>query len=92
LKRVSIGDESNQACYMVQGNESLELSSDSHLNDCARTSNDDNAMDAHVLNEELSMFCENLLLKYKALKNKNFDLKKENEMLFSKLNLVLKES
>ena len=35
IERESIGDESNQACYMVQGIDSLEVTSDSHLNDCA---------------------------------------------------------
>ena len=39
-------------------------------------------MDAHALNEELSMFCENMLSKYKALKSKSFDLKDENKNLF----------
>ena len=48
-------------------------------------------MDAHALNEELSMFCENLLSKYKALQNKKFKLNEENENLFSKLNMVLQE-
>ena len=37
------------------------------------------------------MFCENLLSKYKALKSKSFELKKENKILFSKHNLVLQE-
>ena len=75
---------------MVQGIDSLEVTSDTHLDNCASSLNNDNAMDAHVLNEELSMFCENLLSKYKILKSKSFDLKKENE-LFSKLDLILKE-
>jgi len=48
-------------------------------------------MDAPTLNEELFEFCDNLLSKYKVLNNKSFDLKKENEMMFSKLDLVLKE-
>jgi len=43
------------------------------------------------LNEELSLFCENLLLKYKALKSKSFELKEENKNLFSKLNMILQE-
>ena len=37
------------------------------------------------------MFWENLLLKYKALKNKSSKLKEENENLFSKLNMILQE-
>ena len=76
-----IVDESVQACYIVQENDSLEVTSNSHLDDCASSSNDhhDNT-DAHALNEELFEFYENLLSKYKVLKNKSFDLKKENEM------------
>ena len=57
---------------MVKGNDSLEVTSDTHLDDCANSSNDHDSMDAHALNEELSIFCENLLLKYKALKKKSF--------------------
>ena len=92
VEREPIVDESDQACHMVQENDSLEVNSDSHLDDCASTSNDEHdSRVEHVLNEKLSMFYENLLSKCKALKNKSFDLKKENEILFSKLDLVLKE-
>ena len=73
---------------MVQGNDSLEVNSDTQLDDCASFSND-HAMDAHVINEELSLFCENLLSKYKALKSKSSDLKRENKNLFFKPDLVL---
>ena len=90
-EREPIVDESEQVCYMVQGNDSLEINSDTYLDNCTSSSNDDNAMDADTLNEELSIFCENLLSKYKILKSKSFDLKKENELLFSKLNVVLKK-
>ena len=75
---------------MVQKNDSLEVISDT-LDDSASSSCNDNAMDAHALNEKLSMFCENLLSKYKALKSKSFELKEENKKLFSKLNMVLQE-
>jgi len=75
-----------------QGNDSPEVTSDTHLDDCASTSNDhDSSMDAHALNEELSLFCEDLLSKFKLLKKKSFKLKKKNEILFSKLDLVLEE-
>ena len=47
-------------------------------------------MDAHALNEELSIVCENLLSKYKFLK-KNLELKEENKNLFSKVEIVLQE-
>jgi len=60
LEKESIGDESKQTCYMVQGNDSLEVTSDTHLDDCASSSNDHDSIDAHALNEELYMFCENL--------------------------------
>ena len=66
------------------------MTSESHLDDCASSSNDHDSMDAHALNEELSKFCEKLLSKYKALKKKIFELK-ENKNLFSKLDLVLQE-
>jgi len=82
-----IVDKSDQACYMVQEIDSLEVTSDTNLDDFATSFNNDNVMDAHALNEELFMFCENLLSKYKVLKSKSYDLKKKNE-LFSKLDLV----
>ena len=85
-------DESDEAFYMVQGNESLEVHSDTHLDNSASSSNDDHdSMDAHALNEELSLFCENFLNKCKLLKKKNFELKEENKILFSKLNMILQE-
>ena len=42
---------------MVQGNDSLEVNSDTQLDDCASSSGDD-IMDADALNEELSVVCE----------------------------------
>ena len=58
-------DDSNETCYMVQGIDSLEVHSDTHIDDSASSSNDDHdSMDAHALNEKLSLFCENLLNKY----------------------------
>ena len=82
VEKESSGDESDETCFMVQGNDSLEVNSDTHLNDSASPSCDDNAMDAHALNEELSMFCENLLSKYKALKKKRFELEIQNSIMF----------
>ena len=58
LEREAIVDEPNEACYMVQGIDSLEVTSDTHLDDCA-SSSEDNIMDAHALNEELSVVCKN---------------------------------
>ena len=85
----SSGDESDQACYMVQGNDSLEVNSDTYLNDCASSSYSDDYVDADALNEELSLVCENLLEKYQLLKKKTFKLNKENKDLSSKLDLIL---
>jgi len=48
-------------------------------------------LDAHALNEELFMFCETFLLKYKLLKSKSFELKEENKNMFSKLNVACKK-
>ena len=80
----SSGDESDQACYMVQGNDSLEVLSKIHLDDSSSSSGDDN-MDADVFDEELSIACENLLEKYQVLKKKSFKLNKENKNLFQNL-------
>ena len=85
----SIG-ESEQQCYMVQGNDSLKVNSKTQLDDdCASSSNE--YIDANALNEELSIVCEKLLEKYNLLKKKSFELKDENKNLCSKLNLVLQE-
>jgi len=74
VEREPIVDKSDQMCYMVQGNDSLEVISESHIDNCASSSDDhDSSMDTHALNEELSIFCENLLSKYKVLKSKSFD-------------------
>jgi len=77
---------------MVQGNDSPEVHSETQLDDCASSSNDDHDnMDAYALNEELSMVCENLLEKYQLLKKKCFALKEENKNLSSKLDVILQE-
>ena len=89
VEKESSEDESEQACYMVQGNDSLEVHSETQLDDSANSSGDDH-IDADALNEELSIVCENLLEKYKLLKKKSFKLKEKNKDLFSKLNMVCK--
>ena len=83
--------ESESQCYMVQENDSLEVHSETQLDsdDCASSSND--YVDAHALNEELSIVCEKLLEKYNLLKKKTCALNKEKENLSSKLNMVLQE-
>ena len=70
--------EFEQQCYMVQGNDSLEIYSESQLDDSASSSGDDH-IDADALNEELFIVCEKLLEKYKVLKKKSFGLNKENK-------------
>ena len=69
VEKESSGDESDQHCYMVQGNNSLEIYSDTLL-DVSTSSFCNECMDAHASNEELSIVCEKLLSKYKVLKKK----------------------
>ena len=49
LEKEPMVDESEQMCYMVQGNDSLEVISDFYLDDCASSSNDHDSIDARVL-------------------------------------------
>ena len=66
-----------QSCFMVQENDSLEVHSETQLDDCASPINDDHDnMDAYALNEELSTVCEKLLEKYQVLKKKSFKTKR----------------
>ena len=69
--------ESDSQCLMVQGNDSLEVHSESQLdsNDCASSSND--YVDPHALNEELSIVCEKLIEKYNLLKKKSLGINNE---------------
>ena len=71
VEKESSEDESDDACYMVHGNNSLEINSETQLDNCASSFGDDH-IDADALNEELSIVCEKLSEKYKALKKKNF--------------------
>jgi len=89
VEKEPLVDESDETCYMVQENDSLEVHSETHLDDSASSSGDDN-MDADALNEELFIVCENLLEKYKLLKKKSFKLKEENKNLSSKLDMFYK--
>ena len=76
---------------MVQGNDSLEVYSDTQLDSASSSFDDLDGMDADTLNEELSIVCENLLEKYKILKKKTFKLTKENKDLSSKFDIILQE-
>ena len=68
---------------MVQGNDSLEVQSKTQLDSFDSSSSCDEHIDAHVLNEELSIVCEKLIEKYKLLKKKTFALNKEYLLLAS---------
>ena len=59
VEEESSGGESKQQCYMVQGNDSLEVQSETQLDSFDSSSSCDDNIDAHVLNEELSIVCEN---------------------------------
>ena len=64
VEEESSGGESEQHCYMVQGNDSLEVHSDTQLDNASSSFDEHDSMDADALNEELSIVCENLLEKY----------------------------
>ena len=82
----SSGDESEPLqCYMIQGNDSLEVQSESQLDNDSASSSCDDYVDAHALNEELSIVCEKLIEKYKILKKKSLGIEKENKSLHSRL-------
>ena len=77
-KRESSRDKSDERCFMVQGNDSLEVQSKTQL-DASTSSYCNECMDAHALNDELAKNCENLISKYKLLKKDNFGLKEESK-------------
>ena len=54
--RRSRRDESDERCFMVQGNDSLEVHSDTQLD--SASSSCDEYIDVNALNEELSIVCE----------------------------------
>ena len=63
MERESSEDGSNQTYFIVQGNDSLQVILEFNLDDCASTSNDNDSIDAHMLNNELALFCEDLHIK-----------------------------
>jgi len=86
----SSGGESEQRCFMLQGNDSLEVYSKTQLDDSFSSSCNE-CMDAHASNYELVKGCERLILKNKVLKKNSSKLKEENKNLSSRLDLVLQE-
>jgi len=83
--------ESESQCYMIQGNDSLEVQSELQLDSDNASSSCDEIIDPHALNEELSIVCEKLIEKYKILKKKSLGIEKENKSLHSRLDIVLQE-
>ena len=57
-EKKSSGEESDQAYFMVQGNDSLEVNSDIHLDDSASSSRND-YVDTDALNENFPLFVKN---------------------------------
>ena len=55
IEMESSGGESEHHYYMVQGNDSLEVHSDTQLDSASFSFDDINSMDADTLNEELSI-------------------------------------
>ena len=90
VEKKSSEDKSEEHCYMVQGNDSLEANLETQLDDGASSFGDD-FVDADALNEELSLVCENLLEKYQLLKKKSFKLKEEIKICFLNLTWLCKK-
>ena len=61
---------------MIQGNDSLEVYSDTQLDDSSSSSCNE-CMDAHASNYELAKGCERLISKNKSLKKNSLKLKKK---------------
>jgi len=87
----SSGESEPQQCYTVQGNDSLEVQSETQLDSLDSSSSCDDHIDAHALNEELSIVCEKLIEKYNLLKKKSLGIEKENKSLHSRLDIALQE-
>ena len=60
-----VGSEASNVCYMVQGDNPLEVNSEFKLNE-----------DVEMSYDELTLFCQQLLKKYELLKIENKRLKK----------------
>ena len=83
-------DKSDEHCFIVQENDSLEVQSKTQLN-ANSSSYCNECMEAQAINNELAKRCEKLLEKYKLLKKDNIGLKEENKNLSSTLENVLQE-
>ena len=74
--------ESDSQCLMVQGNDSLEVQSETQLDSFDASSSCDEYVDPNTLNEELSIVCEKLIEKYNILKKKSLGLKMKIKICF----------
>ena len=86
--RRSRRDKSDEHCFMVQGNNSLEVQSESQL-DASSSSYCNECLEAQAMNDELAKNCENLISKYKLLKKDSHGLKEENKNLSYRIEIVL---
>ena len=89
-ERRSRRDKSDEYCFKVQGNDSLEVQSETQI-DASTSSYCNECLEAHAMNDELAKNCENLISKYKLLKKESLGLKEENKNLSSRLEIVLQE-
>jgi len=88
--RRSRRDMSEEHCLMVQGKNSLEVQSESQLDDCS-SSYCHGCFEVQKLNVELASKLENFVEKHDSLQKKHFDLKEEMKDLCSTFELVLQE-
>ena len=86
--RRSRRDKSDERCLMVQGNDSLEVQSETQL-DYSSSSYCYGCLEVQNLNVELVSKLENFLQKHNLLKKKHFDLKEEMKDLCSSFEVIL---
>ena len=81
---------SDEQCLMVQGKDSLEVHSDSQLEDSS-SSYCHGCFEVQNLNVELASKLEKFVEKHNLLKEKHFDLQKEMKDLCSTFETILQE-
>ena len=81
---------SDEHCLMVQGKNSLEVQSESQLDDCS-SSYCYGCLEVQNLNVELATKLEIFLEKHDSLKKKHFELKEEMKDLCSTCESILQE-
>ena len=83
-------EKSDDHCLMVQGKNSLEVQSDSQIDDSS-SSYCYGCLEVQNLNVELATKLEIFLKKHNLLKKKNLELKEEIKYLCSNFELILQE-